>query len=155
MRRKEREISDIPEIESIMMSSDVCRIAFADANAPYIVTMNFGYCGIDSRRLYFHCAPEGRKIDMMKKNNFVCFEMDTDHYLKTGKMACDYGMGYRSVVGYGYISIVNDEEERVRALDHIMSHYSGNKKFTYKPETLERTMVLRLDISEISGKQCK
>jgi nitroimidazol reductase NimA-like FMN-containing flavoprotein (pyridoxamine 5'-phosphate oxidase superfamily) len=64
-------------------------------------------------------------------------------------------MGYRSVVGYGYISIVNDEEERVRALDHIMSHYSGNKKFTYKPETLERTMVLRLDISEISGKQCK
>jgi nitroimidazol reductase NimA-like FMN-containing flavoprotein (pyridoxamine 5'-phosphate oxidase superfamily) len=155
MRKKEREISDMSEIESIMMNSDVCRIAFADANAPYIVTMNFGYCGIDNRRLYFHCAPEGRKIEMMKKNNFVCFEMDTDHHLKTGKMACDYGMSYRSVVGYGYISIVNDEEERVRALDYILSHYSGNKKFTYKPETLERTMVLRLDIGEISGKQCK
>ena len=155
MRKKEREISDMSEIESIMVSSDVCRIAFADANIPYIVTMNFGYCSKNNGRLYFHCAPEGRKIEMMKKNNFVCFEMDADHHLTTGKSACDYGMKYRSVIGYGHLSIVNDEEEKIYGLNQIMTHYSGSEEFLYKPGSLIKTLVLRLEISEISGKQCK
>ena len=155
MRKKEGEITDMSVIESIIRGSEVCRIAFAAGNLPYIVAMNFGYCSKNNGRLYFHCAPEGRKIEMMKKNNFVCFEMDTDHHLTVGKSACDYGMKYRSVVGYGHISFVNNEEEKIYGLNQIMSHYSSIKEFSYKPGTLEKTLVLRLDISEISGKQCK
>jgi nitroimidazol reductase NimA-like FMN-containing flavoprotein (pyridoxamine 5'-phosphate oxidase superfamily) len=43
MRKKEREVTDIAELESIISRSDVCRVAFADKDVPYIVTMNFGY----------------------------------------------------------------------------------------------------------------
>ncbi|MBK7713136.1 MAG: pyridoxamine 5'-phosphate oxidase family protein [Bacteroidales bacterium] len=45
MRRKDREISETSELEQIISESDVCRVAFADNNIPYIVTMNFGYSG--------------------------------------------------------------------------------------------------------------
>ncbi len=71
MRKKEREVADLQEIESIINMSEVCRLAFADMNVPYIVTMNFGYSGGDKKHLYFHCATEGRKLEMIRKNNYV------------------------------------------------------------------------------------
>jgi uncharacterized protein len=152
MRRKEREITDIQELESIINKSDVCRVAFADANIPYIVTMNFGY-SCEERRIYFHCAREGRKLEMAKKNNYVCFEMDTDHVLHDGKKACDFGMSYRSVVGYGHITVVRDPEERISGLNLIMSHYTDKRRFIYEQTVLDRTMILRLDIKEMTGKK--
>jgi nitroimidazol reductase NimA-like FMN-containing flavoprotein (pyridoxamine 5'-phosphate oxidase superfamily) len=153
MRKKEKEVTDIHGIELIIQRSDVCRLAFADMNEPYIVTMNFGYSGGEKKRLYFHCAREGRKIEMIRKNNRVCFEMDTDHSMKPGKQACDYGWKYSSVVGYGYISIVADREEKIEGLNYIMSHYAGNKSFAYKHNVLERTTILRLEITEMTGKK--
>lgn len=153
MRKKEKEVTDLQDIESIIQRSDVCRLAFADMNEPYIVTMNFGYTGGENKRLYFHCAGEGRKIDMIRKNNRVCFEMDTDHMMTPGKQACDYGWKYSSVVGYGYISIVTSLEEKIEGLNCIMSHYSGPGSFTYKDDVLARTTILRLDITGITGKK--
>jgi uncharacterized protein len=152
MRRKEREITDIQELEAIINNCDVCRVAFADGNVPYIVTMNFGYSGED-RKIYFHCAGEGRKIDMIHSNNYVCFEMDTSHVLHEGSKACDFGMSYDGVVGYGHILIVKDAVERISGLNQIMSHYTGRTEFVYQQDVLEKTMVLRLDISEMTGKR--
>ena len=152
MRRKEREITDIQELEAIINNCDVCRVAFADGNVPYIVTINFGYSGEDGK-IYFHCAGEGRKIDMIRKNNYVCYEMDTNHVLLEGSKACDFGMSYSSVVGYGHITIVKDPIERISGLNQIMSHYTGKAEFFYKQDVLEKTMVLRLDIREMTGKR--
>lgn len=153
MRRKEREITDIQKLESIINNCDVCRVAFADDNIPYIVTMNFGYSGGTEKRIYFHCANEGRKLDMIRKNNYVCFGFDTDHILYKGNLACDFGMSFSSVVGYGHITIVMEPEERISGLNHIMSHYAGKGEFRYNQDVLERTMVLRLDIKEMTGKR--
>ena len=66
-------------IKDILEKSDVCRISFAVNNLPYIVTMNFGYRFAGHLELYFHCAKKGRKLDLMRKNSLVCFEMDIDH----------------------------------------------------------------------------
>jgi len=153
MRKKEREVTGTAEIGSIIKASDVCRIAFADGNTPYIVTMNFGYQGGDEKKLFFHCATEGRKIEMMKKNNFVCFEMDTGHSIVSGSQACDYTMNYSSVVGYGHLNIVKETEERIKGLNHIMHHYAGSGEFCYRPSSLEKTLILRLDITEMRAKR--
>lgn len=153
MRRSEREIKDRKEIENVIESSDVCRIAFADNNVPYIVTMNFGYSGSDSPALYFHCAVEGKKLELIRKNNHVCFEMDTDHELYGGSEACDFGMKYRSVVGWGSIFIVSDEQDRIKGLDHIMSHYSPGGNYKYEQNSLSRMLVLKLEISIMTGKK--
>jgi uncharacterized protein len=153
MRKEESEIKDISEIESVIMDSDVCRVAFADGDIPYIVTMNFGYRKGKNSCLYFHCAPEGRKLEMLRKNNYVCFEMDTSHNLYKNEKACDWGMNFRSVIGYGRISIVEDEGERISGLNNIMAHYGGTEVFIYNEAVLKRTTILRLDIVELTGKK--
>jgi len=154
MRRKEREIKDISEIEDVISLCDVCRIAFAYDNIPYIVTMNFGYSGGDYKKLYFHCARVGKKLDMIKKNNYVCFEFDTDHNLHKDKTACDFGMSYRSVVGWGKIKVITEDEEKKQGLSHLMSHYSDRDDFSYEKRILDKMIVLRLDIIEMKGKKC-
>jgi nitroimidazol reductase NimA-like FMN-containing flavoprotein (pyridoxamine 5'-phosphate oxidase superfamily) len=153
MRRNEREISDFSEIESIISRADVCRIAFADGNIPYIVTMNFGYRSGVKPSIYFHCANEGRKLNMIRKNNYVCFEIDTDLELNKGIRACDWGMKYSSIVGYGNIIIITDEHRKKEGFDIIMKHYNGTGSFNYDSDILRRTTVLQLLITEMSGKK--
>jgi nitroimidazol reductase NimA-like FMN-containing flavoprotein (pyridoxamine 5'-phosphate oxidase superfamily) len=152
MRRNDRQIEGIAEIESIISRADVCRVAFANAGIPYIVTMNFGYAGGKNPLLFFHCANEGRKLEMMKNNNHVCFEIDTDHEIYKGEKGCDWGMKYSSVVGYGNLFIVTDDNEKRRGLDRIMNQYGGSGNYTYDEKVLSRTTVLRLEISEMTGK---
>jgi uncharacterized protein len=154
MRRNERRITDLREIESVISHADVCRIALADNNIPYIVTMNFGYKGGLVPTIFFHCADEGRKLEMIRKNNYVCFEMDTDHQLINGIEACDWGMKYSSVVGYGNITIITDEALKKEGFDIIMNHNAGNGKFKYDRDILRRATILQLTISEVSGKKC-
>ncbi|MFN8239934.1 MAG: pyridoxamine 5'-phosphate oxidase family protein [Bacteroidales bacterium] len=155
MRRKDREIADTILINSIIERCDVCRIAFAVDNMPYIVTLNFGYIPGAEPVFYFHCAREGRKLEMMAMNSQVCFEMDTDHKLTKGPVGCDWGMQYSSVVGYGRLTTVNEEDERIRGLDAIMKHYGAQGPFNYKDKVLSNTLILRLDVTEITAKQKK
>jgi nitroimidazol reductase NimA-like FMN-containing flavoprotein (pyridoxamine 5'-phosphate oxidase superfamily) len=153
MRRADREISALNEVEEIIRKADVCRIAIANDNFPYIVTMNFGYTTDPHPTIYFHCAPEGKKLDMIAKNNHVCFEMDTDHKIYSGKKGCDWGMNFRSVLGYGNIFIVSEKSEKITGLNCIMEHYGGQGEYTFDEKVFENTNVLRLDIHEMTGKK--
>jgi uncharacterized protein len=154
MRRDERNISDIQLIEDIIKKADVCRIALANGNIPYIVALNFGYTLSPENRLYFHCASEGKKLEMIKENSYACFEMDIDHAIYSGMKGCDWGMKYSSVVGYGHISIITGKEDRMYGLNCIMRHYGGEKEYSFDDKVLERTTILRLDITEMTGKKC-
>jgi len=155
MRKKEREITNFKEIEEIIEKSDVCRIALSNDNIPYIVTMNFGYKRGDNPALFFHCAREGKKIDIIKRNNTVCFQMDIDHELVKANMGCQCSMLYRSVVGMGKISFITKKEDKIEALNILMNHYTGEEQHPFEEEMINRTYILRLDIDEISGKKCK
>jgi uncharacterized protein len=152
MRRNDREIVDLAEIETIISESDVCRVAMTDGNMPYIVTMNFGYRGEVNPCLYFHCATEGKKLDLIDRNNYVCFEMDCDHELISGRNGCDWGMNYRSVVGYGRVFIVENQNEKEEGLRSIMKHYGGTGNYSFDEKIFDRTIVLRLEITEMTGK---
>ncbi len=153
LRRKDRAVYDRSEIEAIIHKADVCRIAFADDNLPYIVAMNFGYRSGPPDSLYFHCANTGRKIDLIKKNNVVCFQMDIDHELVPGNIACDYTMTFQSVVGYGRLYIVTDPNEKIEGLNILMGQYEEEKEWTYDQSMLKRTTVLRCDIDRLSAKR--
>jgi hypothetical protein len=153
MRRKEREITEDEIIKNIINRADVCRIAFAVENEPYIVTMNFGFVPVGNGILYFHCANEGRKLDMIRKNNHVCFQMDTDHKLYGGEKGCDWGMNFSSIVGYGDISIITDNDKKIEGLNVIMSHYGATGEIIYGENVLGRTTILKLEITGITGKK--
>jgi hypothetical protein len=151
MRRNDREIKDIKEINGIIRRCRVCRLAMCDDGQPYIVPLNFGY---DGRFLYFHAAPEGRKIDIIKRNNRVGFEFDILHDIVTAEQACKWGAKYESVMGSGTAEIVDDLEAKKEALQLIMRQY-GNGTWDFKEEILKKTLVLRVRILEISGKARK
>ena len=77
MRRSDREIKDIEGIIQVMEKCDVCRLAFYDGGYPYILPLNFGMqVHEDQITLYFHGADEGKKYELMEKDNRVGFEMD-------------------------------------------------------------------------------
>ena len=149
MRRKEKEITDINEIESIIQKSQVCRLAVADEGLPYIVPLCFGY---KNKMLYFHSAKEGQKIDILRRNRQVCFEFDIDARVRSGKTACAWGMGYKSVIGYGTASLVEDPEEKQKALDIIMRQYSEGE-FEYSAKNLAEMLVIKVDVSAMTGKK--
>jgi nitroimidazol reductase NimA-like FMN-containing flavoprotein (pyridoxamine 5'-phosphate oxidase superfamily) len=152
MRRNDRKVNDQSEIEEIIKKADVCRLAMIDDNKPYLVTLNFGYQSGNPAYLYFHCANEGRKLDIIEKNNLVCFEMDVDHELTETKKACGYSMSFKSIVGYGKISKVKTNEEKIKGLDFIMKQYSDRTGFTYEDKMLEMTTILKLEIETLTCK---
>jgi len=151
MIRKDREITSREEIESIINKAFVCRLAMADENGPYIVPLSFGY---SDGALYFHCAKKGKKLDILKKNNRVCFEIDADHEIIESEKACKWGMKYKSVIGFGNAFFVEDMESKKRGLDIIMRHYSG-RSFEFEEEEVNRVVIFKVEIESMSGKERK
>ena len=149
MRRKDKEITDKKEIEKILKKSQICHIAMVDKEKPYIVPMNFGY---ENKTLFFHSALEGRKINLIKKNPNLCFEVDQVVQFKKAKIACDWSIEYKSVIGEGRAQLLYDPEEKREGLDIIMAQYSG-RTFEYPSEMLEKTLVIKLVIDKMNGKQ--
>jgi nitroimidazol reductase NimA-like FMN-containing flavoprotein (pyridoxamine 5'-phosphate oxidase superfamily) len=149
MRQGKREVKDRAEIDAIILKAQVCRLGMVDEGRPYIVPLNFGY---DGSSLYFHCAREGRKIDILRRSPQVCFELEVDHGLVPGDLACKYTYDFESVMGEGEAELVNDASSRLAALDIIMSHYA-EPPFHYDEKALELTQVIRVRISGLSCKR--
>jgi uncharacterized protein len=149
MRRKDREIKSKEDIESVIRKSLVCRLGMADENGPYIVPLSFGYA---DGCLFFHSAKEGRKLNMLRKNNKVCFEFDMAGEMVKGDKACDWGMKFKSVIGFGNAFIVDDTLSKKAALDVIMAHYSAGA-FEYDEKKLDRTVVIKIEIESMTGKE--
>ncbi len=153
MRRKDRRIIDRDQLIYILEKGKVCRIALNAERAPYIVPLNYGYKWSDTLQIYFHSAKEGRKIDLLKINNFVGFEIDVDHELIEGNQVCDWGMKYKSLIGIGQIYEIEPVEQKVQALDCIMRHYGFGGTPSYEGAKLDKTKVWRLEVDEMTGKQ--
>lgn len=149
MNRKDREITDIKEIEEILNRSNVIRMAVCDNNSPYIIPLNFGY---KDKCIYIHSSKKGMKIDILKKNNIVSFEVDGDHELVLSDKACGFSMKYKSVVGFGKAYFISDSNEKKQALDIIMAHYSKGD-FDYSLEQIEKIFIFRIDIQSMTGKK--
>jgi len=150
MKRKDKEITDRMEIESILSQARICRIGFSQNNKPYIVPMNFGY---KDGYLFFHCAQEGMKIDIIKQNNNVCFEVDINHEITDTGILCNWSTRYSSVIGFGKALLVKDPIEKKLALNVIVNHYSPKAKFKYSEEALNKVGIIKIEITSMTGKK--
>ncbi len=152
MRRREQEITDKKALEDILVQALVCRIGLADGNVPYIVPVSFGY---KDDCIYFHSSGLGRKMELLKKNNAVCFEVDTNVEILTEETACKWSVRYLSVVGFGKAHIVDSDAEKKKGLDALMKHYSGSADHAYDEKWLKLAVVIRIDIESMTGKKSK
>lgn len=156
MRRSDREVTDFNKIMDIVEHCICCRIGFNDNGSVYIVPLNFGYEKTeDSFVLYFHSAKEGRKIDLIRDNPSVGFEMDTNYMLYEGETACKHSARYQSVIGNGVIEVVEDTDEKVKGLNLFMEHNTGKKDWEYDENMLNVVSVLKLKVTEFSCKERK
>lgn len=150
MRRKQNEITDPEIIEEILTGSEVCRIAMIENGRPYIVPMNYGY---KENTIYFHSAATGKKIDLLRADSNVCFEIERASQVLINEKPCECSTIYRSVIGYGMIEFITDFRGKTEGLDIIMSHYGKTGKNLYTAQSVENVLILKLQIEEITGKQ--
>ena len=154
MRRKEREVTDYNKMIEILKSCDCCRIGLVDDKGAYIVPMNFGYEDNNGKiTLYFHGATEGKKIDLINNQPEISFETDTKHELVTSDTACGHSYLYQSIMGSGQVYIVVDSDYNFYGLYLIMHHYTGKSDYEFNENVLERTVVIKLAVTEWSCKE--
>lgn len=153
MRRNDRAITDLQAIQDIIRQCRVFRVAMSEGTTPYVVPLNFGYACTDGRfEFYFHGAAEGRKLDILRQNSAVCFEMDCNHELVPGPTACSYSYRYSSVIGSGHAEMVTASEDKMRMLSAIMKHQTG-RDVTFTEEQVQAVAVCKITVSELSAKQ--
>lgn len=156
MRRKDREILDNEKIDSIINDCDSCRLGFVDADGAYILPLNFGYENKSGQRIfYFHSAKEGKKIDLIEKQSHVSFELDCNHVLNSASDACGYSYRFQSVMGHGEIKFVEDFEEKRKALNIFMNHYTQKKDWNIPDVALKGVCIFMLTVTDISCKEHK
>ncbi len=154
MRRKDREITDLTEIEKIIKDARIVHLGMIDGDAPYVVPMHYGYTlenGVLT--LYLHSAREGRKLDVLRANPNVFVEIDTDESLVSGgEIACKYGAAYASVMGAGRAVLVEDAEEKVRGLNLLMRTQTG-RSFPITAQMAQNVAVIRVDVASFTAKR--
>lgn len=152
MRRSDREIKDFDEIVEVIKKCEICRLALNDEEYPYILPLNFGMQLEEGKIVfYFHGATEGKKYDLIARNNKASFEMDCSTKLVTILEDGNCTMEYESVIGQGTIEILPDEEKE-RALDILMKHYH-KEDFPYNKAVIPRTTVFKMTVDKCTGKR--
>jgi nitroimidazol reductase NimA-like FMN-containing flavoprotein (pyridoxamine 5'-phosphate oxidase superfamily) len=149
MRRKDKEINDKKLILEIVKKAHICRVGLCNNNTPYVVPLNFAYL---KNALFIHSANKGKKIEMIKKNKNVCFEIDINTKFLLKDPICSSTMQYQSVIGFGEAAFVKELDEKKRALDLIVEKYT-NKKMVLSEEMVQGVTVIKISIEEITGKQ--
>ncbi len=149
MRRKEKEITDKALMESIVARARICRLGLCRDNMPYVVPVNFGY---KDDSLYIHSSPEGLKMEILRVNNRVCFELEVDVEMIPADAPCDWTVRFYSIIGFGTGHMVHDPHEKIRALDVIMEHQRGPSG-PYRPDIIDKVGIIRIDIERMSGKK--
>ena len=150
MRKARQEITDRHELEEILQGSIICRMAMIDGDLPYIIPFNYGY---REGCLFIHSAPEGKKIDLLRKKSRVCFEVEDTVEIIKGEQACDWTTRYRSVVGYGNVEILSDEASKQLGLEVIMAQHGAPELIEFNPKNMKRMVILKLTITSMTGKQ--
>ena len=137
-------MTQIEEQLAILDKCKVCRVALQDKQGLYLVPLNFGYQYEDGHLiLYFHSAKSGRKIDALQENSAVAFEMDCAHRLIEAENPCQYGYAFASIIGNGDALLVENREEKKKALSLLMKHQTG-KDFTFDNQMADAVAVFGL-----------
>jgi nitroimidazol reductase NimA-like FMN-containing flavoprotein (pyridoxamine 5'-phosphate oxidase superfamily) len=150
VRRKEREITEPAEIHNVLKTTKYVTIALCMNNEPYLVSLSHGY---DEAKncLYFHCAPEGKKLVYLQANNRVWGQAVLDYGVTS---ECDYA--YSCVEFWGKMVLLEDLAEKQHGMAVLVRQVSLNpeeKLSKIKPEKLAKTTMGRIDIEGMTGKK--
>lgn len=148
MRRKDREITERKEIDAILSTSKVMHLALSADNVPFLVPLYFVY---DGTAVYFHSAKVGTKIEILRQNPLVCFEVCQELGFVEADEACDFEARHRTVIGIGRAGFIEDYQEKTKILKNIIARFT-EREFDLPEGNVNRTAVVRIVIDSIRGK---
>ena len=152
MTKRELQITDENQIRAILDEAKVLHLGLCVDNEPYVVPMNYGYTMEEGRlTFYLHGALRGKKLDMIRANSRVFVELDCNRVPFESDKPCQYGLGYSSVMGRGTATVVDDVEEKMKALSALMKTQTG-KDFTFNEQLVSIVSVIRIDVAEFTAK---
>lgn len=152
MTRRELEVTDKGEIIRILDKCKILHLGLINGEEPYVVAMNYGYTMEDDHlTLYLHAATAGHKLDLIRANPNVFFEMDCDVIPFEGKVACQYGTSYSSIMGKGHAEILEDVEEKKKAMSLFMKSQTGGD-FEFQDRLVSIVSVIKITVSEYTAK---
>lgn len=152
MTKRELQVTDPGQIRAILDTAKVLHLGLCVDNEPYVVPMNYGYIMEgETLVLYLHSAVQGKKLDMIRANPRVFFELDCDRMPFEGEKPCQYGLVYSSIMGRGTACIVEDVEEKIRAMTMLMKTQTG-KDFSFNDRLVSIVSVIRIDVTEYTAK---
>ncbi|AGW84809.1 5-nitroimidazole antibiotic resistance protein [Bifidobacterium animalis subsp. lactis ATCC 27673] len=160
MRRADREVRSFEEIIDILRNCTEVRVAYQDAQGLTIVPVNFAfvYNNDDSShnlRLLMHSATQGRKIEAIHASGNalpVAFEMDCDSLIYTGRTPCATSTAYRSIIGTGVASLLDDEHEKIDALKLLMKQRTDMHNVELLPRQVSKVAVWQIISTEFTAK---
>lgn len=152
MRRMERRL-EFPQVLEVLKDASYGALAFLDHGRPAVVPLSFGFQQEGERLIFFfHCAPEGRKLEALRANPAASFSVVSRAEVVLAEPVCRSTMHYASVIADGEVSEVIDPAEKSAALDRIMNHCGAAGHFDYPAPMLERTATLKLTADSVTGK---
>ena len=151
LTKRESRVTDPAEIIRILDTAKVLHLGLSVNDEPYVVPMNYGYTMEDGKlTLYLHSAVRGKKLEMIQANSKVFFEIDCDRMLFEGRVPCQYGMVYSSIMGRGTATLVEDPEAKMQAMTILMKTQTG-KDFTFNERLVSIVTVIRIDALEYTA----
>ena len=160
MRRKDKAVTELADIETIIRAAAYMTLGMNDEGEAYMAPLDFGYES-DGRSLgaiYFHCARSGRKLDLIRRDPRVSLLfVAADPALideGDGSMACTLNTDYRSVMALGEARIIEDDAEKLNAIRVVLKQH-GCEHLPVAPENLAKTALVRIDLISAVGKAYK
>lgn len=155
MRRKDREITDREEILGILTRARVLHLGINGEERPYVVPLHYGLVWPEGELpvFYVHCAREGKKLELLRRDARVFVEIDTPGELVSGgEQPCRYGALFESVMCSARAEILAEGEEKCEALRVLMKTQTG-RDFTITPAMAAPVCVIRLRAETLSAKR--
>jgi nitroimidazol reductase NimA-like FMN-containing flavoprotein (pyridoxamine 5'-phosphate oxidase superfamily) len=153
VRKANKAIKDGSVIEHLLSTCHVGRLGTIGKDGyPVVKPLNFAY---HNGKIYFHTALEGEKIEDMKRDDRVCFEIDLPiAYVRAVNQPCEAAYLYRSVIIKGRAVFVENPDERAMAFKGLMNKYQPEGGYgQYVSEKLGLTGIVRIDVEQMSGKE--
>ena len=152
LTKRECLVTDPDQIRHILDTGKVLHLVLSVNDEPYVVPMNYGYTMVDGKlTLYLHSAVRGKKLEMVQANSNVFFAIDCDRMPFEGRVPCQYGMVYSSIMGRGTATLAEDVEAKKQAMTVLMKTQTG-KDFSFNDRLVSIVTVIRIDVSEYTAK---
>ena len=150
MNLRPRMLSKIEEIEKIINEAQVCYLGMSDDHKPYVLPMNFAY---DAGALYLHAAPEGHKLEVLRKNPDVCINFNTGNEIfhRHKEVGCSWGMKFKSVNAFGKAGFIDDYAVKYHVMQLFMIKYSG-ESYEFSEPSIRNVAIIKVEVEKWTGK---